>query len=195
MRRKRASGLVTRSMGSLGSLLSRGSSSCCRPILAIPEEELWDMVTPSDRRGALTPGISRIPVGGRTVIRSILRQQLRISGSTEASGARAAALPSLRPDRLQLPQLRRIRFQQVLDRVCPRGLAAARSRVLASIAADLGGPNEPGREGCRQALDDVGQLEVFLLTRGINFVVQQFDLEFRLHFDAVIVPRVPPVYL
>lgn len=62
MRRKRASAPVTRSIGSMGSRLSRGSLSCCRPMRATTDEDLWDVVTPSDRGSAPMTNISGIAV-------------------------------------------------------------------------------------------------------------------------------------
>src|SRR3954463_549206 len=54
MRRNRASGPVTRSIGSLGSRLSRGSPSCCRPILATPNADQGYVVTSPDCHSART---------------------------------------------------------------------------------------------------------------------------------------------
>ena len=52
-----------------------------------------------------------------------------------------------------------------------------------------------GRKVRGQALNDVKEFQDFLLTQGINLVVQQFDFEFRLHIDSVVVFCVPAVNL
>jgi hypothetical protein len=47
---------------------------------------------------------------------------------------------------------------------------------------------------CGQTLNDVQELQDFLLPHGINLVVQQFYFKFRLHIYAVVVLCVPAVY-
>jgi len=47
--------------------------------------------------------------------------------------------------------------------------------------------DEFGRKMCGQTLNDVQELQDFLLPQGINLVVQQFYFKFRLHIYAVVV--------
>jgi len=52
-----------------------------------------------------------------------------------------------------------------------------------------------GRKVRGQVLNDVKELQDFLLTQGVNLVVQQFDFEFSLHIYSVVVFCVPAVNL
>ena len=52
---------------------------------------------------------------------------------------------------------------------------------------NLDGRNNFGRKVRGQALNDVKELQDFLLPHGINLVVQQLDFELHLHINPVVV--------
>ena len=55
--------------------------------------------------------------------------------------------------------------------------------------------NQLGREMGGQALDDAQELHDLLLAQCVNFVVQQFDFQFRFHIYSIIVKGVPAIDL